>query len=600
MSTYTQYVGEVSWGIVPLSYSSYNVASMSAGSRANNLKSANDTFRYQVQYKSSNLKEDQEVGNEGQILNVFFDVFTSTRLENNTFEKIATIKKSRDIANRPVDPAVPSAGLHRFTVDIGQLLSDQLSYSLCPLNSGTWKSHAYGGLNGGKTMQDNVIGFNSAAGSAVSFYNVSLNGSFRYVRVEARFEIFDANLNLVMAQDSSGNEQKINSPLQVTAINSVNQFEKDAVYYEGEFVISRYAPTSDDPRRFLTRCPNFYYSDSSNNTVAYNKPIRMDDDAEYLQWYLLELFDNANDNQFYNYAELYGVSYNTDGTTNDFILQDFNSLLSTDGANIVTEFGHDQSKMLVQNVSPEFINSNAFAPQTGAGRPYLNPVSPITSITDRYSLHFRGRYYNDNASPPAYVTKIHSATNWFRIDRESENIPYGFVRFHWLNSMGGIDSFTCKRDVIEGLSVNRSVVERKSADRTWIQDDNYIVNGSPFSVESDKYISDTMRGGNLYKGGREVTSVSADRVQSVYTEPLNKVVAKWLEEILISPNVWVQMRTPATERNKEVNSFLHRSQSGYIPVIITNSDIETVNQEKGLVTFNLEYILSHKVQTQRN
>ena len=38
----------------------------------------------------------------------------------------------------------------------------------------------------------------------------------------------------------------------------------------------------------------------------------------------------------------------------------------------------------------------------------------------------------------------------------------------------------------------------------------------------------------------------------------------------------------------------------YIPVIITNSDIETVNQENGLVRFNIEYTLAHKVQTQRN
>ena len=37
-----------------------------------------------------------------------------------------------------------------------------------------------------------------------------------------------------------------------------------------------------------------------------------------------------------------------------------------------------------------------------------------------------------------------------------------------------------------------------------------------------------------------------------------------------------------------------------MPVIITNSDIETINQEQGLVSFNIEYTLAHKVQTQRN
>ena len=42
------------------------------------------------------------------------------------------------------------------------------------------------------------------------------------------------------------------------------------------------------------------------------------------------------------------------------------------------------------------------------------------------------------------------------------------------------------------------------------------------------------------------------------------------------------------------------SQLGYIPVIITNSDIETVNQQQGLVSFNLQYTLAHKLSTQRN
>jgi len=595
----TQYTGTVSWGITPLNYNSSSLASMSAGSRGNYLKSANDDFRYQVQYQYSNLKEDIEVGNPGNVVNVLFDVFTSTRTEDDTFEKIATIKKSRDIANRRFDTGT-SPALHRFTVDIGQLLSDQLSYSLCPVNSGSWKSVAFGGLNGGKTMQDNVIGSNSPVGTAVSAYNVSQNGTFRYVRVEARFEILDANLNLVMAQDSSGDDQKLSTAPQIAAINSVNQFEEDVTYYEGQFMMTTSTPSNSNPKRFLSRCPNWYYDDSANK-VAYHKPVRMDQQAEFLQWYVFNMYDNDEDDQFYNYAEIYGVSYNSDGTTNDFILQDFNPLLSVDGANDQTlEFGHDQRKMLVQNVSPDFINNNAFLPQTANGRPYTNPTIPITSITQKYSLHFRGRYYNDNASPKAYVTRIHSATSWFVIDRESENIPYGFVRFHWLNSMGGIDSHTCKRDIVEGLNVNRSVVERKSADRTWIQDDNYKVNGVNVAVTAGDYHSDTMRGGNLYKGGREVTAVSADRVKSVYTEPLNKEVAIWLEEIITSPNVWVEMKTPATIRNKQVNSFLNRGFSNYIPVIITNSDIETVNQEKGLVTFNLEYILSHKVQTQRN
>tara|TARA_R110000824_G_scaffold185696_2_gene366682 strand:- start:1071 stop:1559 length:489 start_codon:yes stop_codon:yes gene_type:complete len=162
--------------------------------------------------------------------------------------------------------------------------------------------------------------------------------------------------------------------------------------------------------------------------------------------------------------------------------------------------------------------------------------------------------------------------------------------------MGGIDSYTAKRNVVEGLTISRDVIDRKSSDRTWYQDDENQGN----TIGEALYVSDTMRGGNLYKGGREVSSVNADKVQSVYTEPLNKSVANWLEEMLLSPNVWIEKDTEATAMGYGRNPYLRPSTKGYIPVIITNSDVETVNQENGLVTFNIEYTLAHKVQTQRN
>ena len=65
-------------------------------------------------------------------------------------------------------------------------------------------------------------------------------------------------------------------------------------------------------------------------------------------------------------------------------------------------------------------------------------------------------------------------------------------------------------------------------------------------------------------------------------------------------NVWIEMDTTATSVGNSINPYLRPSDTEYIPVIITNSDIETVNQENGLVRFNIEYTLAHKVQTQRN
>ena len=583
------YIGSVSWGIVPLNWGNSNLATMSYGYRGNYLKSANDQLRYQVQWFSGGINEGVEASLDGHIVNVIFKIETS--VDGTNWNTIGTIKKSRDIANKRYKTGGVPTG-HRFTIDISQLVSDQLSYSLCPINKGTWQSPFYGGMNGGVTMQDNVIGTSTASGYPISNYNVSDNGTFRRVRVSATFEILDTDKQIITATGV------ITTPPVISVINSVNQFEKDSVYYSQHFVMNQQTNTSTSPKRFLTRCPNWYYS-TAENKVAYSKRVRMDEQAEFLQWYV-EGSHPASDStsERYNLLELYGTAYDYDGTPTNFVMADFNSILKNNDVDASTQFSDYQNRMLVQNVSPDFINANAKVPQDGQ-RPYTATVSPITANTKKYSIHYRGVWYSQSSS--SWENERLGASNWYEIDRESENITYGFVRFHWLNSMGGIDSYTAKRDVVEGLTISRDVVERKSGDRTWYQDNQGYANNAPFDIPSnDLYVSDTMRGGDLYKGGREVSNVNADRVQSVYTEPLNKSVAKWLEEMLLSPNVWIEKDTEATAKGNSSNPYLRPSTKGYIPVIITNSDAETVNQENGLVRFNIEYTLAHKVQTQRN
>jgi len=584
--------GAVDWGIVPYDYNGSQLSYMSWDFRFNILKSANDQLRYQIVWNYSNYTEGTEPHKYGDVVNAIFKVETSVDQVNWT--TIGSIKKARDVANKRYDNGTSPLG-HRFTVDVSQLVADQLSYSLCPINKGTWQSPFYGGMNGGIIMQDNVIGSTGGSGGyPVSDYNVSDNGTLRFLRVTAKFDMIGSSVNNYELELSSTTKSGL--PI-IALINSVNQFERDSVLYEKTFLHNDLGVSSSSPRRFNTNCPNWFYSDALNK-VAYHKKVRMDEQAEFLQWYVSKIEDDASNTQFYNYSEIFGQTYAADGTpVNEFVMADFNSLLNN---NSNVEFGKDQYRMLIQNVSPDYINNNAYVPQTGAGRPYLTSISPLTTGVHRYSLTFRGRYYNTPTS--AYVTKTHSATNWYEIDREDENTPYPYVRFHWLNAMGGTDSYTAKRDIVEGLTISRDVVERKSADRTWYQDDRGYKSGAPnyFDVPDADYISDTMRGGNLYKGGREVSNVNAERVMNVYTEPLNESVAKWLEEMLLSPNVWIEKDTPATKRGNQANPYLRPTTKGYIPIIITNSDIETVNQSQGLVKFNIEYTLSHKVKTQRN
>jgi len=588
------YLGSLSWGIVPLNWDSSNLATMSWNYRANYLKSANDQLRYQVIWSGINgLNEGVEpsagnyTGTKGDIVNAIFKI--ETTVDNTNWTTIATIKKSRDIANKryATGAAAPN---HRFTIDISQLVSDQLSYSLCPINKGTWQSNYYGGMNGGAVMQDNVIGT-----SNISDYNVSENGTFRRVKITVTFDIINGNGEITDA------EYTLSAPPFVTAINSVNQFERDSVFYHTKYNIDYSIGYN-----FLTKCPNW---SGGGTNEDFKKPVRIDEQAEWLQFYIRRNYSgninptNASKNTVGADA-IKIITYESDGSNNTFYLRDFedNLITTTTGtAPVYTHPADYQNQMFIQNISPNYIVNSGNVWSKDDSRttyPYWSTYtsSTITSNT----IYYTAELVKIGMWSP-YQERIVSRCYKYTIDRESENIPYGFVRFHWLNSMGGIDSYTAKRDVVEGLTVSRSVVERNSADRTWYQDDAYGVNGvSSGTIADSLYVSDTMRGGNLYKGGREVSNVDADKVQSVYTEPLNKSMAKWLEEMLLSPNVWIEKDTDATARGYESNPYLRPSTKGYIPVIITNSDAETVNQAEGLVKFNIEYTLAHKVQTQRN
>ena len=68
---------------------------------------------------------------------------------------------------------------------------------------------------------------------------------------------------------------------------------------------------------------------------------------------------------------------------------------------------------------------------------------------------------------------------------------YPFVRFHWLNRKGGIDSFTFKRNVTEGISVNKTFFERVGA-RT------NNIDRSMIKME----ITGTLRYGSTQSGGK--------------------------------------------------------------------------------------------------
>ena len=599
--------GSVKWGIVPLDFTGSDLAGTFFSSRSNYLKSANSPLRYQIVWSKAALQEDDEPsaaaysGANGDVVYIKFNI--QIQKGDGSFKTIATICKTRDIVNKKYDSET-AAFNHRFTIDIQQIIADQLSYSLCPIGKGTWQSTKYGGMNGGAIMQDNVLSnTQSTSGQPISDFNVSLNGTYIRARVKAIPYIINASGQIVEVTDSDD----IETSEVVSYINSVHQFEQDKLYLYDYIMQDSSSSSTYQAYKFLSRYENF----SADSSEPVKKPIRINEEAEYLNFYIRKAdsddIGGSGDDKV-RAMGMYVETFTAGGSTqNQFYVRDFeDNLIVVDAGD--DYFAEDQNGMFTQNISPEYINNGANLKTYNSGgsgtiashwSPY-GTSTPITASTVYYRVSLV-RFPHDTTEPSRRTSEY----RYYSIDREDAKIPYGFVRFHWLNDLGSTDSYTCKRNIAEGYSIGKGIIERNSTDRTWYQQDKKRTGTSPsFSSTpispTTNYHSDTMRGGDIYKGGREVLNVNAEKTLSVYTEPLNDVDAKWLSKMMLSPNVWIEMDTDATSEGNARNSYLRPSTKEYIPVIITNSDVETVNQERGLVSFNIEYTLSHKVITQRN
>ena len=600
----------VQFGIVPY-YAGVSAASYPPMQHMNNryqgnyLISANQPMIYQVQWIGTSVNENYTPSATGDVVNIVFEIYSTTDYPVPSafadWDLLGEISKKRDVSNTNiVTSSVPN--VQSFTIDIANMVSDELSYSLVPIGKGSWQNQEYGGLNGGGAKQDNIT-------DTVSPYNVSRNGTYRTIRVDARLEVLDSS-GLVVTSSTG-----VTSTASVRVINSVPNF-KSKLYSNQMWILSQYTVSTSSQRRALTTCPN-----SSVNTTGQNymKPISIKDEAEFLYFFCKNSYNGSDDTDYYNRYEMYGQAYDKSGSVGEnFVLgsewinaNDLIEKCSDISHNFqketTTSFKHAQNQMCVQNVSPAYINGHAY--NTGSGDyPYgvgnMTSVTPITSDTGWYRVYVRG-YYNAN---PTWTSVRHSNVYWYRIDENgTEKSSYENVRFHWLNSMGGIDSYTARRDILESISVEKSLMQTALPNRRIFQDNQYADDAA---VANSAYFSDTMRGSDYYRGGKEVLSVNANVNNAVYTEPLNKIESTWLREMFTSPNVWIETPTAdSDELNYESdagsllndqNSYLRPSKTVYTPIILNNTEITSVNEAEGLVMFNIEYTLSQGILTQRN
>lgn len=601
----------VQFGIVPF-YTGSNTTpfppmqNMNNRYRGNYLISANQPMIYQVQWTGTSVNENYTPSVTGDVINVIFEIYSTTDFPTPSsftdWDLLGEITKKRDVSNTNiVTSSVPN--VQSFTIDIANMVSDELSYSLVPIGKGSWQNQVYGGLNGGGVKQDNIT-------ETVSPYNVSRNGTYRTIRVDARIEVLDSS-GLVVTSSTG-----VTSTSAVRVINSVPNF-KAKLYPNQMWILSQYTVSTSSQRRALTTCPNSSVTTSSYN---YIKPISVNDEAEFLYFFCKNSYYGNDDTDYYNRYEVYGKSFDKNDTLQmEFVLgSEWKNSLGTTAVcsdishnfqkNNTQSFAHTQNQMCVQNVSPDYINGHAYIANQNQDYPYPagNAITPIDSDTAYYRVYVRG-FYNNNVDTN-WIPIRHSNVYWYKMNESGkEKSSYENVRFHWLNSMGGIDSYTARRDVLESISVERSLMQTALPNRRIFQDNQYADSSA---VANTDYLSDTMRGSDYYRGGKEVLSVNADVNNKVYTEPLNKIEATWLREMFTSPNVWIETPTAdsdelnyqsdAAELLTDQNSYLRPSKTIYTPVILNNTEITSVNEEKGLIMYNIEYTLSQGILTQRN
>jgi len=213
-----------------------------------------------------------------------------------------------------------------------------------------------------------------------------------------------------------------------------------------------------------------------------------------------------------------------------------------------------------------------------------------------------------------------------------------YFKLHWLDVTGGISSYTCKENVTISYANTKDTILRKGS--------NVLQSGVPFSSGYTQYpygtspvsgstlpsstvlpnpytthIGDTLRGRDVHKGGVEVLSSKTIKIGTATTQPLNEVQAEWLRTCATSPNVWTEelMKYAANEANPSINQVFHKREAQLranggtmygsgkhptnyqmLPIVITNSEVNVYDKQKGYVTITFEFMYSHPVSTQRN
>mgnify|MGYP003632965930 CR=1 FL=1 len=157
----------------------------------------------------------------------------------------------------------------------------------------------------------------------------------------------------------------------------------------------------------------------------------------------------------------------------------------------------------------------------------------ITASVTTYDIHFV-------ISGVVQVTKTYT----FEIDRKCHDYS---TRFHWLNRLGGYDSWTFDGASSRGQNQSKALYE---------QNLDYSF--------------------NIYDSETGINAIESKNTFSTYSGLLNNDKRKWLEELYTSPEVYVI------------------EDGAYVPILITDSQVKTIDDDKKLIQVKINYTYSHQ------
>ncbi len=635
-----------------------NITERNAHSTTDNdiLKSLNQPIVYQVVVEHGSEGQDYTPTNTGDIVNVVFQVYINRGpgLQNtDSSNLIAEVRKAQDIPkevysnslntyinNNPAFPNGNTKGYRTFTVDLRSILQPNVGYGLVPVGRGSFNQWVRQGHLGG--------GYTSNYGENIW---LGIQQGVLKVRVECKFEVLNSSGQIEIANNGTS-DQKIytssnsfisNQPsFDFYGINAVRQS------YERQDLKDHFIRLSngDSGHKFLSMCPNGDGNNSDWASPRYYKPARMDERQDALYFFLFSMKQStayttyAGDHDFQSrvfkvYLKVEAVDSSGVSTGIKYLDASTDCFMWSIGAWQDSSYGWSAGTYvagpkypeawLAQNVSPDYINNS----------PGSGTAIPITATTDRYRVSIE---WMDNesgtcdiAGSPSCPTGIccedsggswngttyrNSEYRYFKIDRENETPAFPYLRVHWLNSLGGIDSYTFKRNKVESITRKSTEYERKPNDPQWAlrpMAPDYDINAmidTTLTLFGVQYALEL--GSDQYKTTNEVLNVQARRKGTVYSEPLTIEEANWLSEIVKSPNVWIEVENERATINARSNpsvfqgtyhlgeNYWYQKARDYSPIIVDDGETITMDEEQKMVMFKLSYKHANGEMTQSN